>query len=69
MNNKIEMYKALRTVKEKLDKGALTVLDDRGNVDLKEFAFFVNRVVLAIFNAETDPELQDIKHRYDQSKS
>lgn len=68
LEQKIGMYKALRSVKEKMDLGRFNVLDKDGKIDLKESVFLINRVVTAIAIANTDPELQEIKQRLDESK-
>jgi len=68
MNNKIQMYKALRSVKEKMDKGTLVLMDKNGRPDIGETLFLINRVVNAVVIANQDPDLQDIKFNLDQSK-
>lgn len=69
IDRKIAMYKALRTVKDKLNKGQLLLLDENHKPMFKEQMFLVTRVLNAVIFAEGDEDLDDIKWRLDQSDS
>jgi hypothetical protein len=65
VEQKIAMYKALRSVKEKMDKGLLLILGKNGTPDFKESLFLINRVINAIILAGDDPDLQKTKNGLD----
>lgn len=65
-NRKIAIYKALRTVKDKINKGQLQIIDDDGRPMFKEFVFLLARVDHAIILAEDDEVIDEIKDRLDQ---
>lgn len=66
LDRKIAMYKALRTVKDKIDKGQLGLFDPEDRLLVSEQGFVCARVIGAILLAEQDPDLADIKRRLDQ---
>lgn len=67
LDNKIAMYKALRSVKDKMNKGQLMLLDEDHRPMMGEQMFLTTRVLNTILVAEQDPDLADIKWRLDQS--
>lgn len=65
--HKVEMYKALRSVQDKITKGQFVLIDDNNRPLIKEIIFITGRVLNAVILAELDPDLHDIKRKLDAS--
>lgn len=72
MNKKgyTEMYRALRIINDKINRGYLLIQDKTGKISMKEQLFVATKVATSIAVAEIgeDPEILALKEKYDQSK-
>lgn len=65
---KMEIYRALRTVRNEIEKGRLLLVDENMKPLFTDFVFLLTRVDGAIRLAEMDEEINEIKANLDQSR-